>query len=340
MAAHGKEKIEIVTDAGERAEAFAPVIVSASRSTDIPAFHAPWLAHRLARGHAARVNPFTHTRQYVTFARARAFVFWSKNPAPLLPFLPEWDRRGLGYYVQFSLNDYEAEGLEPHLPPLAERVATFRRLSGRLGPERVVWRFDPLLLAGDLTPARLLERVQRVGDRLAGATRKLIFSFADVAGYAKVRANLARTGVAWRDFRPEEMEETARRIAALCRDWGMEAATCAEPHDFSAWGAPPGRCIDGDLLARLFPHDRALLAFLGLAGDEPPGLFGPGASARVSPRLKDKGQRKDCGCIVSTDIGCYDTCPHFCAYCYANTSRRAVEENLRRADPCAEAIRE
>ena len=137
---------EITTDAGERVAARTPVIVSASRATDIPACYADWFFERLRRGYVARINPFDGRRSYISFARTRAVVFWSKNPRPLLPRLAELRERGIHCYVQYTLNDYEDEGLEPHLPPLEERIDTFRRLAEHLGRGLVVWRFDPLLL--------------------------------------------------------------------------------------------------------------------------------------------------------------------------------------------------
>ena len=47
------EKVTITIDNGEQVEASAPVIISASRSTDIPAFYAKWLFNRLAKGYCA-----------------------------------------------------------------------------------------------------------------------------------------------------------------------------------------------------------------------------------------------------------------------------------------------
>ena len=47
MAKTNKEKIEIELDNKEKALAQAPVIVSSSRSTDIPAFYCDWFFHRL-----------------------------------------------------------------------------------------------------------------------------------------------------------------------------------------------------------------------------------------------------------------------------------------------------
>lgn len=313
--------VRIETDDGTLVEAKAPVILSASRCTDIPAFFMPWFMNRLRRGYVRRVNPFSRAIEYVSFVDVRAIVFWSKNPAPLLSCLKELDARGVSYYVQYTLNDYEEEGLEPGLPPLAARIETFRALSGRLGAKRVVWRFDPLLLAGGLTVERLMDRVAAVGEALRARTERLVVSFADIQGYRKVAANLARERIAYCEFTPELMHRAAVRLQALGRALGLTVATCAESIDLAAYGIEHNRCIDDRLLAEAFPGDRALMEFLG--GGRP---------------MKDKGQRKACGCIVSKDIGSYDTCSHHCAYCYANTSRSAVARNLRAHRADSEAL--
>ena len=338
---------------GEQVDALAPMIVSASRSTDIPAFHMRWFMDRLDAGYLAWTNPFNRRRSYVSFERARAVVFWTKHAAGLLPHLDALDERGPGYYVQYSVNDYEREGLERNLPALQLRIDTFRRLADRLGPERVIWRYDPILLAPGLDLDEVLGRVERVGDALAPHTRKLVFSFVDVRAYRKVQHSLVRESplfdrdnVLSAELSAEQRFAAVRRLATLRDRWarvspGFELATCAESGDYGAWGVAANKCIDGDLLARLFPHDRELMSALGRGQRHNPptarqaSLFGSPAlpiqplNAAPTKDLKDKGQREECGCIQSKDIGAYDTCAHGCSYCYANTSRRVVERNLR-----------
>jgi hypothetical protein len=309
MSPQAWERVEIRVDAARCLEAVAPVIVSASRRTDIPAFHADWFVDRLRAGHVRWVNPFSGTAQYVSFAKARVVVFWTKNPKPLLGRLDELDRRGIGYYFQFTLNDYEAEGLEPGVPPLAKRVETFAELARRIGKGKVVWRYDPLLLADDLGLDRLIERVVRVGETVRPWTEKLVIAFADIERYAKVRSRLRKLGKGCRELTPEEMRDFAERLTGAIRGWGLQIATCAEAIDLSQYGIGRNKCIDDALLERLFPQDVELAAFLG--------------SAETRYRLRDKGQRKECGCIVSKDIGAYDTCPHLCRYCYANSTPKA-----------------
>ena len=281
-----------------------PVVLSASRATDVPAFYADWFMRRLRAGFFRWANPFNAAQvQTVSVAKTRAIVFWTKDPAGIEPHLDELDRRELHYYFQYTLNDYEAEGLEPGLPPLAARIASFRRLADRLGvPE-------------------LLDRAARLMAQLVRHTRKLVFSFADIAAYPAVRRNLARAGIGAREFTTAEMEEFARGLAALNRAHGLALATCAEEIDLAAHGIAHNRCVDGELLARLGPDDAALLEFLG------------SRAAR-----KDPGQRRACGCLASKDIGRYGTCPHGCVYCYANASRAAAERNFRAHRPENETI--
>lgn len=313
--------------------AIAPVLLAVSRATDIPAFYMPWFMERLRAGYARWVNPFNGQPQYVSFARARLAVFWSKNPAPLLGCLPGIREYGLTGYLQYTLNDYENEGWEPGLPPLRKRVETFRRLADRLGPERMIWRFDPLLLAAAhghdmLTPAVLLDRIAVIAKGLAGYTAKLVFSFADIAPYRKVEGNLRRNAIAWRDFTPEEMRQTGAAIADICASYGMRAATCGEKADLSAQGVAHNRCTDPELVLKIAGRHPDVLDLLNLNGGEQ--LLLPGASGageRSYPR--DPGQRPDCLCVPCKDIGQYNTCPHGCVYCYANTSEAVARRNFR-----------
>ena len=342
------EKRTITRDNGQKVEAVAPVIISASRSTDVPAFHAKWFVRRLQAGYTVWLNPFNQKRQYISFADARAIVFWSKNPAPLLPLLPEIDAAGLGYYFQFTVNDYQAEGFEPRVPALERRIATFQKLSSQIGSRRVIWRYDPIMLSSDLRVPQLLERIERIGNALVPYTNKLVFSFVDVSAYRKVQQNLIRETAHYNagsvlnaELGPGDMKALVEGLDHLRQKWiqtnpQFELATCAESQDFSQFSISHNKCIDDDLLASLYPQDKALMHFLGHEPktSEPVqgSLFANDKSPAVKTRqrsLKDTGQRKACGCIFSKDIGAYNTCGHLCAYCYANTSTKTVLKNLK-----------
>ena len=269
----------------------APVILSVSRSTDIPAFYAEWFVNRLREGYAVWYNPFNQKLMRVSFERVKVIVFWTKNPAPLIPYLSELDRRGVHYYFQFTLNDYEWEGFESRVPPLDQRIDTFRQLSDLLGKERIIWRFDPLLLAPGLSPRQLLARIWRLGNRLQGSTDKLVFSFVDVLAYRKVQQNLLREtdGLFTKDTLPLAEPSAAQRqelveglvklrMAWSAEGWPLSLATCAEQADLEQYGIAHNRCIDGDLIARLWPDDRPLLYYLRTGS---PKIRGSGKPAAV-----------------------------------------------------------
>jgi len=311
------------TEDGPR-EAVGPVIISASRATDIPAFHHEWFMRRLDAGYVKWRNPFNGRAQYVSLERTRAVVFWSKNPRPLLKHLDALDRRGLTYYFQFTLNDYDAERYEPHVPPLEERIETFRELSRRLGRKRMVCRFDPLLLTSDTGEDALLAKVAKVGEAIHPLTERLVFSFANIASYRKVQRNLRAAGVPRREFAAPAMHKVAAGIAKLNERWGLELLSCAETVDLSPHGVDHGKCIDDALLARIGGHDAQLMGFL--------------ERGRARKQFKDKGQREACGCIPSKDIGQYNTCPHLCVYCYANSAPATVRRNAAIADAESDSI--
>jgi hypothetical protein len=319
----------IVSPEMNAVDAIAPVIISASRSTDIPAFYGDWFMERLRAGYVQWKSPFGGCPVYVSFAKTRVFVFWSKNPAPFLPHLDTLDRRGYGYYFLVTLNNYDTEGLEPNVPPVAERIGTFIRLSRRIGKGRVVWRFDPLILSDRITVEDLLDKVRYIGDQIAPFTERLVFSFVDIEKYAKVRRNLQAGGCAGaREFTDEEVAAFCTGLAALNRRWGLSVSACAERRDLSGYGIGRGQCISCDLLAKEFRNDNALMDFFMPPGQQE--LPGAGTTTDPQRRLKDPGQRNTCRCIVSKDIGQYSTCMHLCAYCYANASPACVRRNYAR----------
>lgn len=310
-------------------DAITPVIVSVSRSTDIPAFYGDWFMARLHAGWVKWNSPFGGKPVYVSFAKTRVFVFWSKNPGPFLRHLDTLDRLGYHYYFLFTLNDYDKEGLEPRVPPLGDRVATFIRLSQRIGREQVIWRFDPLVLSDQITVSVLLQKIKSIGDRIAPFTSRMIFSFVDIQKYGNVKRNLKDSGFAdIREFTDTEVDEFCVGLAALNKTWGFAITACSERRDLSQYGIGQGQCIRYDLMVQEFSDDNALMQFLH--PNDQRTLFDSPTTAESSRLLKDPGQRTTCHCIVSKDIGQYSTCPHLCAYCYANSSAGGVQRTYAR----------
>ena len=243
------------------------------------------------------------------------------------------------YYFHYSLNDYDKEGLEGKVPNVDSRIETFINLSERIGKEKVIWRFDPMMLTENIGVEELLRKAEYVGNQLAGYTDKMVISFADISIYPKVESNLRKEGVSYNEFTKELMEDIAASLQQLNKKWGFDIATCSEKVDLSKFGISHNKCIDDDLIIKMFSNDKALMDFLGVEIEQPT-LFDAHHSVVKKKVIKDKGQREDCGCIMSKDIGQYNTCPHECVYCYANTSKESARSNFKihNTNPGAESI--
>lgn len=304
----------IVEETAHRAAA--PTVISASRATDIPAFFGEWFMKKLEIGYVKRVNPFSGKPYYISLKHAAAFVFWSKNPEPFLTFLNRFQK---DFYFQFTLNNYDNTSLEPNVPPLKKRIDTFRRLADIYGSDRILWRFDPIMLLPEMPVDSVISRIDRVAEMLHGYTNRMTISFLTLKSYTAAKKRLATQypGIAKNPNKAIPTGEARKKILdylqALQDRWQKTDNTfsiqsCGMPDDFSDYGIKPSRCIDDDLLAQLFPQNKQLMGFLGTKD-----MFGN------QTRLPDdKGQRKHCHCIPSKDIGAYNTCKHGCLYCYAN----------------------
>jgi hypothetical protein len=328
------DKIKMKIQSGEIVDAQVPIIISASRATDIPAFYSDWFFGRLKEGYVKWKNPFNGVPLYVSFQNTRLIVFWSKNYKPLIKHLDYLNDKGINYYFQFTLNDYDAERLEPHVPHVQKRIETFIELSEKAGKEKVIWRFDPLILTDKMGVDELLRKVEGIGNQLKNHTNKLVFSFSDIKTYKKVQNNLRNNAIPYHEFDEQTMNEFAAGLQNLNKNWHFELATCAEQIPFEQYGIVHNKCIDDDLMIKLFSHDTALMDFLGVKIIPPnTDMFNPNGSIEKKRKNKgkdkDKGQRQFCGCFVSKDIGEYNTCPYLCEYCYANDNKDKVLMNCK-----------
>ncbi|MFW6366670.1 MAG: DUF1848 family protein [Spirochaetota bacterium] len=300
----------------KRVFAAAPYIVSASRATDIPAFYADEFVSWLKRGWCVSTNPFSGVRTPVVFSRCALFVFWSKNPEPLIRHLPEIAKK-VEMIFQFTLNDYDAEGYERAVPSCPDRMDTFIRLSRLLGKDRVIWRYDPVLLSDSIDTKEAAKRICRVGDRIHPYTSRLIFSFIKIQRYHKVRRNILRHAPAVRELTDEEKEAVLTTVSAHSRrNWGISITSCGTPDIYEPYGISAPGCISYSHVASLGISESGFNAFYGY---DAPVLFDGGVPRAVRAR----GQQPLCGCIQSKDIGIYDTCSHGCLYCYATLAPKS-----------------
>lgn len=286
------------------------MIVSVSRRTDIPAYYSEWFWNRLREGYVLvrnPMNPHRVSRIALTPDAVDGFVFWTKNPVPMMDRLELL--RDYPFYVQFTLTPY-GDDIEQNLPPKRDvLIPAFRRLSERIGRERVIWRYDPILLNDRYTVDHHIRTFRSMCDSLSGYTDTCAVSFLDL--YRNIKSRIAPLGIRPPDS--AEAEEIVCRFAEIARDFGISVNTCAEDGDYSRFGIGHAACVDVQRLSRI--------------GGIP-----------LAVGKKDKNQRPACGCAESVDIGAYHTCANGCVYCYANHSRSLVERSIAAYDPASPVL--
>ena len=288
------------------------MIISASRRTDIPAFYAPWFMNRLRRGWCSVPNPFNPLQVSEVSLRPEevdVLVFWTRNPLPLLPHLDELERNGYRFYFLVTLMDNPRE-MDPRCPPLQAALRTFQTLADRIGPERVIWRYDPIVWSS-LTDAGFHKRVfGQIAGRLQGYTKRCIVSM--MHPYRKVKSRLTGKGIVLKTWEEKDLEDLMPSLAEKARERGMEILSCASPVDLERYGIGRGKCVDDTYIRRVFGIEIT--------------------------QKKDPSQREACGCVVSKDIGVYDTCLFGCLYCYATSSFERAHANHRRHDAAGPSL--
>ncbi len=294
------------------------MIISASRRTDIPAFYAPWFMNRIRAGFCTVPNPFNRnqvSRISLLPEDVDVIVFWTRNARPLLDHLTELDERGYRYYVQYTILD-NPRLVDQKTPPVAQAIATFQALAAHVGPQRVIWRYDPIVLGEQTNAAFHLDRYAWIAARLSGCTTRSVISVLDRYKKAESRLrSVAVQGIALLEEPVERWPGLAPLLTGLVQiaaGHGMEIVSCAEEIDLARHGVRPGKCIDDDYIHTAF------------------GLRVGGA--------KDPGQRAACGCVASRDIGMYDSCLFGCQYCYATSSFARARTNHAAHDPLASSL--
>ena len=286
------------------------MIISASRRTDIPAFYASWFMNRIREGYCTVPNPFNPkqvSRISLKPEDVDIIVFWTRFPGPLMLHLNELDERGYRYYFLYTLM-HNPRVLEPKSPSYRKSLETFRHLAERIGREKVIWRYDPIVFTGITDTSFHMETYGRIAEQLKGHTNRSVISIVDIYRKARKRLKLLEEqGIFIMQPWEKDLKELMKSISASAATNGMQIQTCAEDPTFASYGIQPGKCIDDKLIRHVF----------GLE----------------VPSLKDPSQRPHCGCVASRDIGMYDTCLFGCSYCYATTSFDHARERHMKNDP-------
>lgn len=271
-------------------------IISASRRTDLPAFYGEWFMNRVHAGWCAVPNPFNpkQVSRIELDPLDTLLVFWTRWPAPFMQAAAELRSLGFRYYVHYTVLDYPP-AIHAKAPGLEQTIGAFLNLAEMIGPERMVWRYDPILFSANTDGEYHLSRFAQIARRLQGATKRVVISILEPYQKAARRlARLAQTQPAYRylEYDAARDADLLRHLVRIAHEHGLKIHSCAEQHDLASVGIAPGKCIDDQLIQSVF-------------------------GVQVSHK-KDKSQRDACGCVESRDIGIYDSCAFGCAYCYAN----------------------
>lgn len=276
------------------------MIISASRRTDIPAFYGDWFMNRIREGFVLVRNPMNKhqiSRIPLNTEIVDCIVFWTKNPSAFvskLQNLNDWK-----YYFQFTLTSYD-QNIEINVPKKHDIIETFIKISSIIGKQRVIWRYDPILLTENLGVDYHLKYFEYLARKLSGYTEKCVISFVDL--YAKCQRNMKQAKII--PMSTDDKLSIAKSISEVCSSLNITVETCSEDIELAMLGIHHGKCID----------DKLIETMLGVPLDVG----------------KDKMQREVCGCVSSIDVGEYNTCLHNCLYCYANFSKKTVENNVRK----------
>jgi hypothetical protein len=281
-------------------------IVSVSRRTDVPAFYSPWFINRIRAGFCVYPNPLYPQKFYRVSLQPQdvlGIVFWTRHPAPLIPHLSELDTKGYTYYFQYTVVGYPRT-IDLRTPSLAMAIKTFKDLSDRIGPDRIIWRYDPIMLNSEISASWHRENFRRIADAIALKTRRVVVSVVDPYARTQRRVGTANDGVL---YAPEDYAAVLRMVVTEAADRGVIVQSCAEAA-INIDGIAHGSCVDASLVYSL--------------------------SGRAAPtRFPLHKQREGCLCHESVDIGVNDSCGFGCQYCYATKSHEKALENLKNHRP-------
>ncbi len=282
------------------------MILSVSRRTDIPNYYSEWFFNRIKDGFVYVRNPMNAhqvSKIDITPEVVDCIVFWTKNPEPMINRLDELS--SYDYYYQFTLTGY-GKDMECNVPNKKEKmIPIFQELSKKIGMNKVIWRYDPIIFTRKYTPEYHLKAFEQIAAALKGYTEKCVISFVDE--YAKNKKNMESFDSY--ELEKSELLEFTTKLGKIAGENGMTTGSCAESIDLEQRGIQHNCCIDKTLIESII-----------------------GCGLKVE---KDKNQRKECGCMESIDIGTYNTCKNGCKYCYANYSEESVVKNCSKYDPAS-----
>ena len=277
------------------------MILNTGMRTDIPAYYSKWFCNRIREGYVLVRNPYFPsqvTRYRLAPDVVDVLAFCTKNPAPMLLYMEE-----IAAFRQFwfvTITPYGKE-IEPNVPDYRRVMESFRQLSDIVGHKAISWRYDPIFITERYTLAYHKEIFAEMAETLQGYTDQVVISFVDL--YSKTIRNFPEV----REVTAEERAEIGQFLARIGQQYGMTVRSCVEGTDLAQYGVDVSGCMTKSILERAVGTELAV--------------------------PKTKNPRQACGCLLGHDIGAYNTCGHFCRYCYANYDKQVVIENMKRHNP-------
>ncbi len=281
------------------------MIISASRRTDIPSYYGQWFIQRLREGYVYIPNPYNknrYSKANLSSENIDLIVFWTKNPLPFLKYLPIIDAMAYPYYFQFTLTPYGRE-MEKNLPHKNKLVENFIQLSEQIGKDRLVWRYDPIIINSSYTLEYHTQKFAAMAKLLAKNCCRCVISFVD--DYKNVSSRMGQKNTY--DMSKENIFALAKIFSQIAKENNLELYTCSEEIELAQFDIKHGACIDKTIIEKIL-------------------------NCKINAQ-RDKNQRPSCLCLESIDIGTYNCCANGCNYCYALTSERLAHKNMARHNP-------
>ena len=274
------------------------MILNVSGRTDIVAFYTPWFIKRLKEGFVDVRNPFNESQvSRIYFDDVDMFVFCTKNPRPIIPYLKDI-KKPILFHV--TLTGYHQD-IEVNVKDKKEIIEDIKKISNIIGKSNVYVRYDPIFLNDKYTVDYHIKALKKLAEELEGHIEKIIISFID--DYKNVRKN--ERVLNYREFREIDYKTLGESISRECHKHHIRVHTCFEKRNLVEYGFDEEVCLSHELAYML--------------------------TGKKYPNWKARKEGL-CNCVNIVDIGVFNTCLHFCKYCYANFKEEDVLKNRRLHD--------
>ncbi len=275
------------------------MILNISGRTDIVAFYSDWLINRLEEGFIDVRNPFNPKMvSRIMLDDVDLLFFCTKNPIPILDKIKDIKKKT---YFHVTLTSYKKD-IEPYLPPKKDIIEAIKKISGIIGKDNLVIRYDPVFINDKYTLEYHVNAFDKLCDLLDGYVEKILISFID--DYKNVRNNYKVLN--YRQLTEKDYKEIGTSFSESARKHNIVVHTCAEFRDLTEYGFVKDECMSKELALKL-----------------------------TGKKYKRWKARKNvpCECVEMVDIGVYNSCKHFCKYCYANYDEKQVNDNYSNHNP-------